>query len=718
MDKKRVLKGVVGVVLCFFMVLSLMGFANVTKYSQSDPQQPTTQKTQVQAGSVAPADEEKIDYFAVRKEDNFYQAVNADYLTNTQIPALAVEIGPLNGDMANEVQSRLINDFEAMLKDGVPKEVSYMESPVKLYEMLKDNDAINKAGAEPLREKFEMVESIKGKKDFQEKLPELLVWGIPSPINVLVLPDTTDVSRKVLWLDVPKLTFDAPAFYMEGNEAGEAFLPMMVEGMAGTLEQCGYSQQESEKMASGYIAMEKLLAKYMMLQNDTNMAESDDTTETSNDGKVDLKKFAESINSVDLQSVLEGLVGKQPEKIVVGAPVYYENIDNIITADNLEDMKAWMICKTIYDNLAVLGVDLIKPLKSAIMSANGMSEDSAPPEAKEDKEERLQNAIRTKAFLGVTEVYGPIIGYYYGTSYVDENERDYIIQMCEEMQAAYREDLMKNDWLSDETIARAIKKLDNMDFVVGYPDKMPSFVDITKTDQNSALEYMTHIKKQKKLALFGNLDRSRDFSDLDEIGISMHVVNASYVLTSNTFFVYAGIMNDPMFNIEKSDSYNYGALGNIIGHEISHAFDSDGSNYDEEGNFKNWWEDSDRVEFDKRTQAMAELFDGIPYYNGVVDGDLTLAENIADAGGLKVALSTLKAKKGYDLQEFFTTRASVWKHKRTPQAESNALLTDIHAPAELRVNIQSSNSDDFYEAFRIAETDGMYLAPKERVAVW
>lgn len=200
--------------------------------------------------------------------------------------------------------------------------------------------------------------------------------------------------------------------------------------------------------------------------------------------------------------------------------------------------------------------------------------------------------------------------------------------------------------------------------------------------------------------------------------MSSNTVNAYYSPSNNLICFPAAILQAPFYSYTQTKSENYGGIGTVIGHEISHAFDNNGSQFDENGNMNNWWTEKDYETFNNLAKAMIDQFEGIPFASGNVNGTLTVSENIADAGGLSCSLEALKRNSDYSLEEFFINYAKIWCRKAKLEYKDLLLKTDVHAPAELRVNVQVKNLAEFYEAFDIKEEDKMYLEKDKRVNIW
>jgi putative endopeptidase len=265
----------------------------------------------------------------------------------------------------------------------------------------------------------------------------------------------------------------------------------------------------------------------------------------------------------------------------------------------------------------------------------------------------------------------------------------------------------------------AIKKLQAISIHVGYPDAPQELYSEMKTVPASeggtllgnAIEFTRLLKRD-------SYDKWNQPVQRGLWPLSANTVNAMYSPMDNSINFPAAILQAPFYSLEQSSSANYGGIGAVIAHEISHAFDPNGSKFDEKGTLADWWAAEDHAKFEELSQAMVEQFDVASFAGGRVNGVLTMAENVADAGGLACALESVKTESEVDLADFFTNWATIWRQKSTPEFEAMLLTMDVHAPNKLRANFQLQNMDDFYTAFDIKEGDGMYRAPDDRVAIW
>ena len=283
----------------------------------------------------------------------------------------------------------------------------------------------------------------------------------------------------------------------------------------------------------------------------------------------------------------------------------------------------------------------------------------------------------------------------------------------------YQDRLEKNEWLSKETRTKAITKLNKLGVQVGYPEKIPAFYEkFTTTSKADGGTLVANSRKFSRIVREDNFSRYGKTADRNEWEMSAATVNAYYHPFKNIIVFPAAILQAPFYSLEQSTSANYGGIGAVIAHEISHAFDNNGAKFDEYGNMNNWWTDADLNHFEKLAAKMIAEFDGIEFAGGKVNGTLTVSENIADAGGISCALAAAKKEADVSLDDFFTNWAKIWRTKAREQYQQLLLAVDVHAPAKLRANIQLQNVPEFFETYAITEGDGMYKAPANRVHIW
>jgi len=291
--------------------------------------------------------------------------------------------------------------------------------------------------------------------------------------------------------------------------------------------------------------------------------------------------------------------------------------------------------------------------------------------------------------------------------------------MAERLIETFKERLVQSDWLSPATTQAAIHKLDALTVHIGYPDVLDPIYSrfvVTGTQDGGTLLGNTmafaRTLREEQFARYG------DPVDRGAWNIAAHTVNAQYSPLANAITFPAAILQAPFYAPDQSESANYGGIGAVIAHEITHAFDTNGAQFGADGSLNNWWTEGDYAAFAEKTEAMVALFDGAIHEGGFVSGRMTVSENTADAGGLASALGVVQSLSDGDLEAFFRNWATIWRMKATPEYAALLLALDVHAPGRLRANVQLGNLDAFYDTFEITEEDGMYIPPERRVTIW
>jgi putative endopeptidase len=326
---------------------------------------------------------------------------------------------------------------------------------------------------------------------------------------------------------------------------------------------------------------------------------------------------------------------------------------------------------------------------------------------------------------GMDYLLGEAVGEVYVAKAFPPEAKARALELVNNIKLALREHINTITWMDNATKQAALKKLDAIVVKIGYPDKWRDYTKLT-IDRTSYLENVRHAAH---FAMQREIDKIGKPVDRTEWGMSPQIVNAYYNPSMNEIVFPAGILQPPFFNFKADDAVNYGGIGVVIGHEISHGFDDQGSKFDAEGNLKMWWTPETRKKFDERTGMLAHQFDGfVPIDSLHVNGSMTLGENIGDLGGLAIAYTamenTLKGKKVEPIdgftpeQRFFLSFAQVWRRNVRPERLRMQVKTDFHSPAELRVNGSLPNLQAFYDAFGCGQDGKMYLAPEKRALIW
>ncbi|MCC4344206.1 M13 family metallopeptidase [Limosilactobacillus reuteri] len=626
-------------------------------------------------------------------KDDLYEAVNGGWLKTAKIPDDKPATGGFN-DLVDEIDKQLMDDFDAYATGKEKSDDSRFNEMIKLYRLAKKFDWRKKVGPQPLKRMLASVENLNSYEDYQSQWKNWILAGMPSPISFDIDADMKNATVYALFASSPSLILPDKSYYEAEKKAQHDQLLQLWSSMVEALmDKLGYSKEEAKKIIDDAIKFDALLAP-----NVKSAEEAADYSKMYNPQTV--AELASATDQLDIAAIIKQLVGEKPEKVIVTEPEYFKALNEILQ-DNFELFKNWALIRVIRENASYLD-DEMREINGRYGRA--LSGSKKPV------------SQRKFAFYLARDMFSQVAGDYYGKKYFGPQAKADVHHMVEQMIKVYKGRLTNNQWLSKDTRDKAILKLDKLGIQVGYPDKIPALYDQFKVDEEESL-----IANLNQLTVTANKELfSRWNKPVDRMRweMSAATVNAYYHPFKNIIVFPAAILQVPFYSLKQSSSQNYGGIGAVIAHEISHAFDNNGSLFDEFGNLNNWWTDEDSAHFKQLAQKMIEEFDGIPFAGQRVNGKLTVSENIADAGGLSCALEAAKTEADFNAQEFFINWATIWRMKATEQYMQLLLSIDVHAPQKLRANIQAENLDDFYTAFDIKPGDEMYRAPEDRVHIW
>ncbi|MCH5384524.1 peptidase M13 [Limosilactobacillus reuteri] len=626
-------------------------------------------------------------------KDDLYEAVNGEWLKTAKIPDDKPATGGFN-DLVDEIDKQLMDDFDAYAAGKEKFDDSQFNEMIKLYRLAKKFDWRKKVGPQPLKRMLASVENLNSYEDYQSQWKNWILAGMPSPISFDIDADMKNATVYALFASSPSLILPDKSYYEAEKKAQHDQLLQLWSSMVEALmDKLGYSKEEAKKIIDDAIKFDALLAP-----NVKSAEEAADYSKMYNPQTV--AELASATDQLDIAAIIKQLVGEKPEKVIVTEPEYFKALNKILQ-DNFELFKNWALIRVIRENASYLD-DEMREINGRYGRA--LSGSKKPV------------SQRKFAFYLARDMFSQVAGDYYGKKYFGPQAKADVHHMVEQMIKVYKGRLTNNQWLSKDTRDKAILKLDKLGIQVGYPDKIPALYDQFKVDEEESL-----IANLNQLTVTANKELfSRWNKPVDRMRweMSAATVNAYYHPFKNIIVFPAAILQAPFYSLKQSSSQNYGGIGAVIAHEISHTFDNNGSLFDEFGNLNNWWTDEDSAHFKQLAQKMIEEFDGIPFAGQKVNGNLTVSENIADAGGLSCALEAAKTEADFNAQEFFINWATIWRMKATEQYMQLLLSIDVHAPQKLRANIQAENLDDFYRAFDIKPGDEMYRAPEDRVHIW
>ena len=625
---------------------------------------------------------------------NFYQAVNKDWLLKAKIPADSPTIDNFY-TLDEDIKGKLKKDIKNLGEGKETSDITGMSEFITFYKAASDYKQREKDGLEPLKPYLKEIEDIKDLNDLANKSASLTDKGIPLPFGYDVGTNAENTSQKQIQLSPPSILLPDVSIYKD-EASKKQYLTPIETATQKALEMLGYSEKNSKRIVKEALEFDEIIAKYSLSNEE--MSESKNLVHP---------KTAEEINaysgSFKLYDVIKGIMGRDLETINVPNTKYFENYSKIVNQDNFSKIKSWILVQEAMAASNSLTEDYRLNFQSISMAIMGTQK----PVSKEDTVYQMS-----------VNLFSDVMSVYYGRKYFGEEAKTDVTDMIDKIKNVYRGRLQQNNWLTEGTRNKAIEKLDKMKVFVGYQEDVDPGTKELHLDPNKSF-----FELSEDIAQFGKrytIDHFDDPIDKNKWSGSAFDINAYYNPESNSINFPAGILQAPFYDKNQSTEKNYGGIGVVIGHEITHAFDSNGADYDENGDMHNWWTKADTKAFDKRIKAFEDQWNGLEIYGTKVNGKLTVTENVADAGGLSSTLQVLKTDMTKpNLKDYFENYADIWKQKASLQYNKYTMVQDVHAPNELRVNQQLKNLPEFYEAYpQIKEGDAMYLAPSKRISLW
>jgi len=627
----------------------------------------------------------------IRIQDDLYTYVNQAKLEELVIP----EDMPVAGGFAalsTDIEKLMIDEFNAMCESAsYPNE--HLARACSLYTLAKDVKRKKKHGIKPALKNLSVLKKLGTVRSFNLHTKELILKGIAMPISIAVEPNMKDTAHHCVMLQGATVILPDVSYYK--NEQQRDMMLDMWSGFAKqVLSIAGHGGEEIDSLIKDTLAFDALIAKYAKTQE-----EWSEYTKMYNPMKTG--RVAGMVKPLNLKKLLSDLFGFVPEEVIVAEPRYFKNFKEIFNQDTFGMYKSWAYVVTLMGNCSLLSEEL-RDLGGAFRRAlSGIAAVSSPEKF---------------AYQLSSGMYSEPLGLYYGEKYFGEEAKKDITEIVKQIVATYQKRIAANDILEQATKDKAILKLSKMGLKLGYPDRVEEIYSKLLFDESKSLfDIVTSLRRIRMEDNFAKLNQDVDRTHWYMPG---HMVNACYDPSVNDITFPAAILQPPFYSIHQTRSENLGGIGAVIGHEISHAFDSNGAKCDELGNLNNWWTKADERKFNKKVNAMIKQFDGIELPWGTVNGKFTVSENIADNGGMAVTLDIMSSSEGVSFEEYFTNWARVWCQKAKPEYQALLLQVDVHGPCCLRANMPPRNFPEWYAAFQVKKTDGMYLAPSKRVVIW
>ena len=627
----------------------------------------------------------------VRIQDDLYTYVNQAKLEELVIP----DDMPMAGGFAalnTDVEKLMIGEFNAMCKDkAYPND--YLARACTLFTLAKDVKRKKKHGIKPVLKHLAILKKLSTLRSYNLHAKELILKDIAMPLNIMVEPNMKDTTHHCVMIQGASVILPDVSYY-KNEQQRDALLNMWSGFAKQVLAIAGHNEEACDLLIKDTLAFDALIAKYAKSQE-----EWSEYTKMYNPMKTG--RVAGMVKPLNLKKLLKDLFGFVPEQIIVAEPRYFKNFKEVFNADTFAAYKNWAYVTTLMGSCGLLSEEL-RDLGGGFRRAlSGIAASSSPEKF---------------AYQLASSMYSEPVGLYYGEKYFGEAAKKDITEIVQQIVATYQKRIETNDILEPATKEKAIIKLSKMGLKLGYPDRVEDIYSKLVFDESKSLfDIVTSLSKIRMEDNFAKLGQEVDRTHWAMPG---HMVNACYDPFVNDITFPAAILQPPFYSIHQTRSENLGGIGAVIGHEISHAFDSNGAKCDELGNLNNWWTKADERKFNKKVNAMIKQFDGIELPWGTVNGKFTVSENIADNGGMAVTLDIMSNTESVSFEEYFSNWARVWCQKAKPEYQALLLQVDVHGPNCLRANMPPRNFPEWYATFNVTNSDGMYLAPSKRVVIW
>ena len=572
-----------------------------------------------------------------------------------------------------------------------------------LYSSAMDVEKRERLGFSPINDLLKEVSGITSKKDLLGRLPKLHTLGVGAFFDEYVGADQKSSDTYAFHLYQGGLSLPDREYYL--SDKFSTLREQFQNHVAKMFYMSGVQSTEAQEYAKAVLSIEKELAQSSRTRTDLRDSEN-------NYNKLRTSSLDSRYDSLRLQTYLSDLGVSGAEHIIVGQPEFFWKLNSIIKRRSLRDLKIYLAWQVISSYAPRLNKEA--------------QEESFDFFGRKLNGQEKQEQLHKRSVRLVGSVLGDALGSLYVSRHFTQETRAKVLLLVDDIMGVFRERLQKVPWMDDETRKRALEKLDGFKVNIGHPDKFRDYSGLIIRHD----DYVGNIRRYCEFEMQRQLSRIGRPVNRDEWHTSAPTVNAFYSPTKNEITFPAGILQPPFFDPDLDDAVNYGAIGAVIGHEITHGFDDEGRNYDAKGNMSDWWSDKAKKMFNERAKRVIATYSSNEVFPGFfINGELTLGENIADLGGVSIAYEALRRRLERDPssrkiidgltpeQRFFISYAQVWRGAIREQLAKRFLVEDPHSPAKYRVIIPATRNPAFDEAFPPKNEDGP-AEKKEELSLW
>ena len=644
---------------------------------------------------------------AKKPSDDFFQFVNGGWISKSAIPADLGSYGSFV-ELREQNQNILLKILRDAAQNEKYKEGSDQRKAADFYSIGMDSLLAEKAGVSVLSRYLDQISAIRNKKDIQEYLEQDVLNGGSAFFNLGVYPDLKRSDRMTAYITSGGIGLPERDYYLKTDDKSKEIRQKYLEHLARLFVLSGEKPAAAQKQSEVVLSIETRLAQNMLSKEDSR----DPYKSYFPKSMAELSALSPSLDWKDYFKSLEiGL-----DTVVVTEPAFLQEYDKIVKDTKLDDIKTY--------------------LKAGLLRTSAPYMNNAFVQESFDFNQKFLTGVeqmrpRWKRVLGTTNnLIGEAIGQLYVEATFPPEAKRKAMEMVENIKVAFGERIRQLDWMSDSTKQMALKKLGTFAVKIGYPDKWIDYSSLKVDKDPEKSSYYQNVINANVFEAKRQLAKLGKPVDKSEWEMTPQTVNAYYNPQFNEIVFPAAILQPPFYDYRADEALNYGGIGAVIGHEISHGFDDQGAKFDGNGNLKNWFTESDLKRFEEKGKSLATQFDAYEPLPGVhVQGQFTLGENIGDLGGITVAYEGLqrylKEHGSPGLidgltpeQRFFISWATIWRTKYRDEALRTQILTNPHAPGMYRANGPLTNFTPFYKAFDVKEGDKMYRPETERVRIW
>lgn len=639
----------------------------------------------------------------VKPGDDFVEYAGGTWLKNNPVPAKETRWGSFNllRDFNVKAMQTILTDA---MNDKKAPAGSVKRRVGDFYMSAMDTITIEKLGAEPIRADFKRAGEVKTAQQVLDEVAYQRMQAVGTPLfGLAVFQDRKFPTRNVVNLSQGGTSLPDRDYYLKSDTRSKKAQDALHNYMVTLFTLAGTPEPDAQKKAESVFKIEKILAKAQRSR-----VEMRDPQKTYN--KFPISELGKTTPNINWKNYLAKFDITTEDTVLVNSPGFFVVVDSLVKNAPLSDWQAYLQWNVLRSSASVLSKPFVDANFAYDQALTG---------------QKVQRPRWDRAANRVDNSIGDLLGQLYVEKYFKPQAKARMQEMIANLIKAYEIRIKNLDWMSDATKEKALAKLKAFTPKIAYPDKWKDYKGLVITNKT----YYTNVKNASRWEYHEMLSQLGKPVDKTRWGMTPPTVNAYYSPLMNEIVFPAGILQFPFFHPDADDAYNYGAIGAVIGHEISHGFDDSGSQYDKDGALRNWWTDEDRQKFTAKAKLLGEQYDAYTVVDSLhVNGKLTMGENIGDLGGLNAAYEAFKmtAQGKSDVkidgltpdQRFFLAWAQIWRSNILPDRAAQSILTDPHSPDNFRAIGPPVNMDAWYKAFDIKPGDKLYKKPEDRIKIW